>query len=124
MLRSRARMTDTDLLHTLEQLLLHARTPDWFERVDDATLASWLRRAPRQVRALLQKTLGADRALRFIGALERRVDLGLDQLDEIRAPAPDPTGSVVILLPGFMGVHLADAVAGRVWLDPAAALRG
>ena len=56
--------------------------------------------------------------------VERRVDLGLDHLDEASAPEPDPAKPAVILLPGFMGVHLADATVGRIWLDPAAALRG
>lgn len=62
--------------------------------------------------------------LEKVGAVERRIDLALAQLDEARAPAADPSLPTVILLPGFMGVHLADAVAGRIWLDPAAALRG
>ncbi len=128
MLRSYARMTEPNLLQGFEHLFHRAtigdEPQDWFERVDDSTLADWLRRAPSEVRALLQKTLGADRALRFISALERRVDLGLDARDDARAPAPDPGKPAVILLPGFMGVHLADAAAGRVWLDPAAALRG
>ncbi|MEP7126343.1 MAG: hypothetical protein ABJE95_35755 [Byssovorax sp.] len=121
-------MTDPTLVHDLEKLFLRAAVgglpQDWFERVDDRTLAAWLERAPREVRALLQKTLGADRALRFISALERRVDVGLDSLDDARAVAPDPDKPVVVLLPGFMGVHLADATVGRIWLDPAAALRG
>jgi pimeloyl-ACP methyl ester carboxylesterase len=117
-------MPDTDYLHTLEALLLHQAPHEWLERADDATLAAVLRRAPREVRDILQKAIGADRALQFIGNLERRVDLALDQFDETTAPAADPDKPVVILLPGFMGVHLADAVVGRVWLDPAAALRG
>ena len=124
MLHLCARMTDTAFLHTLEALLLHEAPQEWLERADDATLAAVLRRAPREVRAVLQRAIGADRALQFIGALERRVDLALDRLDEATAPAADPSKPTVILLPGFMGVHLADSVAGRVWLDPAAALRG
>jgi pimeloyl-ACP methyl ester carboxylesterase len=61
---------------------------------------------------------------RLAGDLERRVDLGLEDLAYATARAPDPTLPAVILLPGFMGVHLADADIGRVWLDPAAAIRG
>lgn len=62
--------------------------------------------------------------LRATSRVERRVDLGLDQLDDASAREPDPAKPAVILLPGFMGVHLADATVGRIWLDPAAALRG
>jgi pimeloyl-ACP methyl ester carboxylesterase len=120
-------MNETDLFH---ELLHHAPTTsallDLLRRADDAILADWLHRVPGDARALLARTLGLDHALRVIGALERRVDLGLEELARATARAPDPTLPAVILLPGFMGVHLldADSDAGRVWLDPAAALRG
>ena len=117
-------MNENDLLQTIEQIVLRAAPGDWFERVDDSALAACLRIAPQGTRALLERCLGVDRALRFIADLERRVDLGLEQLAEVTASAPDPDLPAVILLPGFMGIHLADASAGRVWLDPAAALRG
>jgi len=63
-------------------------------------------------------------AIAILQTLEKLVDLGLDRLDQAILPAPDPTQPAVILLPGFMGVHLADPAAGRAWLDPAAAIRG
>jgi pimeloyl-ACP methyl ester carboxylesterase len=120
-------MTDKDLFH---QLLHQATTKpallDLLTGADDAALADWLHRMPSNARASLERALGVDHALRLIGELERRVDLGLEARAESEAPAPDPTLPAVILLPGFMGVHLFDesSDAGRVWLDPAAALRG
>lgn len=117
-------MNEKDLLHAIEQLVLRAAPGDWFERVDDRALAACLRLAPQGTRDLLVRCLGLDRALRFVADLERRIDLGLDQLALAASSAPDPDLPAVILLPGFMGVHLNDASAGRVWLDPAAVLRG
>jgi pimeloyl-ACP methyl ester carboxylesterase len=117
-------MNEKDLLRTIEQLVLRAAPGDWFERIDDRALAACLRLAPQGTRDLLVRCLGLDRALRFVADLERRVDLGLDRLALATASAPDPDLPAVILLPGFMGVHLNDASAGRVWLDPASALRG
>lgn len=117
-------MNENDLLHIIEQLVRRAAPGDWFERVDDRVLAAGLRLAPQGTRDLLVRCLGLDRALRFVADLERRVDLGLDRLALATSSAPDPDLPAVILLPGFMGVHLNDASAGRVWLDPASALRG
>ena len=117
-------MNENDLLRTIEQLVRRAAPGDWFERVDDRVLTACLRLAPQGTRDLLVRCLGLDRALRFVADLERRVDLGLDRLALAASTKPDPDLPAVILLPGFMGVHLNDASAGRVWLDPAAVLRG
>lgn len=67
-----------------------------------------------------------DKTLLFqaIERIERGVDLGLGELADLIARDPDPSLPAVIFLPGFMGVHLADAASGRVWLDPAAVMRG
>jgi pimeloyl-ACP methyl ester carboxylesterase len=62
--------------------------------------------------------------IKVLQTIERLVDLGLERLDQAVLPPPDPTLPAVILLPGFMGVHLANSADGRVWLDPAAAIRG
>ena len=62
--------------------------------------------------------------IKILQSLEKLIDAGLERLDQAILPAPDPRLPAVVLLPGFMGAHLADSNAGRVWLDPATALRG
>ncbi len=62
--------------------------------------------------------------IKVFQTIEKLVELGLESLDRAVLPTPNPALPAVILLPGFMGVHLADSAAGRVWLDPAAAIRG
>jgi hypothetical protein len=62
--------------------------------------------------------------IEILQRLERLIDLGLNRLDQAVLPEPDPALPVVIVLPGFMGVHLIDAAADRVWLDPVAGMRG
>lgn len=120
-------MNELALLQTIKDFL-HGPTSghipgDWFERVEDGVLARVLPHAPDGLQALLASTLGVDRALRFVGDLERRVDLELEA-SAGDMPAPDSALPAVILLPGFMGVHLVDDDLSRAWLDPAAAMRG
>jgi pimeloyl-ACP methyl ester carboxylesterase len=93
-----------------------ARARDWYERVDEDTLADLLRRDRQHTLALLEDAVGEEEAAEidelFVPAMNEELFFS--------RPKVDPNLPEIVFIHGIMGGHLdsVGTVRERVWLSP------
>lgn len=119
---------DNDLLVETDSMyggLARARRGSLFDRGADVTHFRYF--ANRRTRQGMQAWLTADEPEK-LPSFDDGQDTRAPKPAPAAPPSPDRAGGAappsVIVVPGFMGSHLAAGAAGRVWLDFAAIARG